>query len=1227
MDAGSDATTSGDRFRGQILRLRGRAGLTQRALATHLGISEQAIQKWEAGQGYPSAARLQALIALYVERDVFTAGHEAEEATALWEALRREATQRTPPFDAAWFARLRPSAPAVPADPQGVAAGPTTAAPERGQWRAWGEAPDVAGFQGRQTEVAALSHWLVEERCRMVAVLGLGGIGKTALATHMAHEVAPHFAGLCWRSLRNAPLPEEWLGAAIGALAPLPPVLPHDLPARLVVLLEVLRERRCLLVLDNLETILEPGATVVRYRAGYEGYGEVLRQVGESAHQSALLLTGREAPPELALLMGTAPARILRLGGLDLAACQALLRDKELAGDDDAWRELVARYGGNPLALNLIGQTIAKLFGGVIDALLAYAVDTFGGIRLLLDEQFVRLSPLEQNLLYWLAVEREPVKVAALRADLAPGVGPGEVLEALESLARRSLLERGGQGAFTLQPVVLEYVSERLVAALAQEIVDGQPVLLVSHAVVQATSKDYVRRSQERLVATPLLERLVAACRGAEGAERRLLTLLEAWRGHSAVEHGYGPGSVVNLLRVLRGNLRGLDLSYLSIRHAYLQGVEAQDASLAGSHLAEAVLGEAFAYPTAVALSADGAFLAAGTPTGEVRLWRAADRMLLLTLQGHTGGVWGLAFSEDGHLVASGSVDGTVRLWEVGSGRLLATLRGHTDGVWGVALSGDGRLVASGSQDGTVRLWEVGSKQLLATLEGHTGLVRGVALSGDGRLVASGSEDGTVRLWEAGSGQLLVTLQGDTGGVWSVALSADGRLVASGGWDGMVRLWEARSQRPLATLEGHTGLVRGVALSRDGRLVASGSEDGTVRLWEAGSGQLLATLQGDIGVVRGVALSGDGELVASGGWDGTVRLWEAGSGQLLATLQGDIGGVWSVALSADGRLAASGGWDGMVKLWEVGSGQLRATLEGHASGVYGVALSGDGRLVASGGWDGTVRLWEAGSGQLLTTLQGHSGGVWSVALSGDGELVASGGWDGTVRLWGVGSGRLLATLQGDTGVVYGVALSGDGRLVASGSFDGAVRLWEAESGRLLATLQGHTGLVYGVALSWDGQVVASGSVDEMVRLWEAGSGRLLATLQGHTGLVYSVALSWDGRLVASGSFDGTVRLWEVGSGQLLATLPGDTGVVWGVALSRDGQLVASGGDDGTLKLWEAESGAFLGALRSDHRYERLDITGLTGVTEAQRAALLALGALDRGGAPRTASAPAQAAPH
>jgi WD40 repeat protein len=1083
----------------------------------------------------------------------------------------------------------------------------------------WGEAPDTLAFVGRVEERSLLQRWVLEERCRLVAVLGMGGIGKTSLTAWVAESVADSFERVYWRSLRNAPPMSEWLAGAIGFLSDQQRVPPVSELEQMSTLLQLLRTKRCLLVLDNSETLFEPGQREVRYRAGVEEYGRLLLAVGERAHQSCLLLTSREAPPELALLTGE--VRALELHGLGTAEAQACLADKQLRGDARAWASLVERYGGNGLALKIVGETIRQVFGGNVEAFLTDAFENygtlFGGIRRLLEAQVERLSPVEHDVLTWLAVEREPVALAELSRNIAQSLDRSMVIEAVETLRARSLVERGDRVAtFTLQSMVLEYVTERLISKVADEIRLGQQVLIVEQPLIKAQAKDYVRQTQERLIGAPILQQLKAT-HDEGGAQQRLLALLDSWRDRPREVQGYAPGNLINLLRLLRGDLRGLDLSQLSIRQGYLAQVDAQDASLTNTHLAETALAQAFDFAGSVALSADGALLAAGTSTGQVWLWRVADRVPLLVVEGHTSGVWSLALSGNGQLLASGGGDGIARLWESSTGRPLARFEGHTGTVSGVGLSADGLLLASGDTNGTLQVWETTSKRMVATMRGHTGGVWGVALSADGHLVASCGGDGSVRLWEASTGRPLNVLAGHTGTVWNVALSGDSQVVASGATDGTVRIWQVSNGHPLATLRGHTGNVAGVAVSADGQLVASGGADGSVRLWSVDTLQMsgdadgpLAILQGHTGAIWRVALSTDGQLVASGGGDGSVRLWDTSTLRPLAILQGHNHAVWGVTLSSDGQLLASGHTDGRVRLWQTSTGQSLSVMQGHTGGVWSVALSADGRLLASGGADQSVQLWDTATGQRLSIMRGHVATVWRVALSADGRLLTSCGEDGTVRLWDTTIGQPLATLLGHTGTVSAVALSADGRLLASGGTDGTVRLWDTRTARELATLHGQTGGVWSVALSPSGSLLASGGGDGTVRLWHTNTTLPRAILLGHTGAIPVVALSADGQLLASAGTDGTVRLWDTGSDKPSATVRGHTGGVWGLALSANGQLVASGSFDGTVKLWE-KSGAPLRTLRVERRYERMDITGTTGITDAQRTALLALGATEQ----------------
>ena len=608
-------------FGQRILTLRTQLGLTQTGLAEQLHISRRAVTEWEAGSSYPTTQHLKELIMLGVQASAFPAGHEAEEIRALWQAAYQKVL-----LDDVWLTdllgRTRPVSLEVPRLDDGSAAQPTS-----GPQLDWDEALDVPTFYGREPELATLTRWVVEDGCRMVSVLGMGGIGKSALVAHAMRALADHFDVVLFRSLRDAPECSALLESCLAVLVPdQQTLLPQSLERRLRLLLEELRRRRVLLVLDNLEVLLSEGEVLGQLRPGYEGYGQLLEQIAHTAHQSCLLLTTREIPAALRALEGRRTfVRSLRLSGLEDAACLLLLADHEVIGSPEEQAQLRDIYEGNPLALNIVAETIVDLFGGEIEPFLSGGTIIFGSITGLLEEQWARLSSLEQMVLNWLVVMREPVSIADLLAVLVAPLSYGQALEAVDGLRRRSLIERGQRvGSFTLQSVMLEYVTGKLVATAGEEIQQGRLLRLCEHSFSQAQAKDYVRQTQERLLLAPLLVRLQGVYQGQAAVENQLLAFLDTLRGRAEESQGYGPANLVALLRLQRGHLRGLDISHLVLRGAYLQEVDMQDANLTGTLIRECYFREAFDVITALAISRSGQYWAAISRRGEVRVWSGA---------------------------------------------------------------------------------------------------------------------------------------------------------------------------------------------------------------------------------------------------------------------------------------------------------------------------------------------------------------------------------------------------------------------------------------------------------------------------------------------------------------------------------------------------------------------------------------------------------------------------
>ncbi len=336
----------------------------------------------------------------------------------------------------------------------------------------WGEAVATSSFYGRTQELETLTQWVQTDRCQLITVLGMGGIGKSSLVAKLIDQLAksnssptaPSFQYVIWRSLSHAPTVEETLIGLIHTLSNQPDIdLPKALHPLISQLMQYLIQMRCLLVLDNTETILQAGEQAGSYREGFEGYRDLIRKIGQSPHQSCVILTGRELPRQMNLLENKPyPTRTLLLKGLQLQDGLQLLQSQAIDGTEADHHTLFHHYAGNPLTLKIAAATIQLLFLGNLARFLAEGITVFGAIYELLDHQFKRLSHLEKNIIHQLALHREPMPLPHLTQAITPPISPQTLLETLENLGWRSLIECSPTG-FTLQPLLMEYATIQLI--------------------------------------------------------------------------------------------------------------------------------------------------------------------------------------------------------------------------------------------------------------------------------------------------------------------------------------------------------------------------------------------------------------------------------------------------------------------------------------------------------------------------------------------------------------------------------------------------------------------------------------------------------------------------------------------------------------------------------------------------------------------------------------------
>ncbi|MEZ4608726.1 MAG: WD40 repeat domain-containing protein [Caldilineaceae bacterium] len=592
---------------------------------------------------------------------------------------------------------------------------------------------------------------------------------------------------------------------------------------------------------------------------------------------------------------------------------------------------------------------------------------------------------MEEAIMMWLGTCAEPVAIQTLAAQISPPISTAAVMGALRSLQRRALVERRG-GGFTLQNVVMEYTTDRLVKSLQAEILGAPLHILANHALVKMRAKEYIRSIQERLILVPLADALVAHA-GRAGAVTRLRRLLDDVRGHTAWSSSYAAGNILNVLRYIEGSLHDLDVSDLTVRDLNLRDTHVEHVNFAGATIKDAAFSQQFGHILRISYHPDGGTIAARTGDEEIRIWRTTDGQLAGAFTMPSNLIFPVLYSPDGRLLLAGGAHTDLILCDADNCETRLVLRGHRHRVWDAAFSADGRYLATASADQTVRIWDPQTGSCLHELRGHDDAVMALAFHPDGTRLISAADDGRIQVWNVHDG---TAEDGWTTapGLRALALHPNGALLATGGTDGAITLWEGTSGRIRAHLPAHAAGVSALAFDATGALLASAGEAGAIRLWDVETMRVRAVLEGHTAAVGHLAFHPHLSQLASAGWDRTLRIWDSQSAQPLMTLYGLRAGVRALAFAPDAQRLYSGSDDGSVYAWPVadfmagGSGATDRTardstpddLAGLPAAVSGVVCTPDQRGLILGCWDNTVRIMDLATRRLH---RARHGGRWN----------------------------------------------------------------------------------------------------------------------------------------------------------------------------------------------------------------------------------------------------------
>lgn len=295
-------------------------------------------------------------------------------------------------------------------------------------------APKITHLYGRETELQTLSHWLIDQNTRLISVLGLPGIGKTTLVKQFIDLNLQNFDVVVWKSIKLSQSLDSIITEILTRINP----VPIQADNKLTQLFNLLREQRCLIILDDVQELFTSSQFVGQYKSEYKDYKTLFTKMSEIEHQSSLILISQEQCQEMLCLdQELYPVKCLELEGLDNTE---IMKNQGLKDEQD-WSKLINLYEGNPVYLKDIASLIKNVFLGKVAEFLAEdSLILTEDMKSRFSELFHRLSPIEQQIVLELSKSNQPMSREDFRQSLE--LSSMDLINGLQSLNRRYLLKR-----------------------------------------------------------------------------------------------------------------------------------------------------------------------------------------------------------------------------------------------------------------------------------------------------------------------------------------------------------------------------------------------------------------------------------------------------------------------------------------------------------------------------------------------------------------------------------------------------------------------------------------------------------------------------------------------------------------------------------------------------------------------------------------------------------------